>query len=495
MKKSIKYAGVAAATLLAVAPVAAPVFNGQSVAPTAANTAKATYSTATQEDAYNAFDATFKDYNNATQADFVIGQLGETVLTQNRGIYSALQANAILKPLHPQYRGIGDVDVLAQLNEIAFLVLPANGETTAEWRAEMVAASEHGGSVSYRIVGLPLQDIKDHATWSNQELIKYFKPVELNGHALDKTVTAKTEVAQQEVHAMNINFDTPVDGYVGESKSDFYSNGKYPVTITDNKGNAVQAQDIASNFYNGLDTATFINGSELPKAGTVTQKMTIKFNRNEYNALFSDLDQITINGQAFSGGLLSKVWDKAGNTVTVTRTINVGLDNYTDTTVNGQVHTPVQDMSNNTIVTHLYDAKGNQVASRGLSQGTDWFTDTKRVNNATGETYYRVSTNEWVKASDVSYSDNSDENNNGGSTDESGLTNITALPAGSTVSLAGPAGFVYSLYGKDGSTATRGLAGDSSWATDQQATDASGNTYYRVSTDEWIMAGTGVTLN
>ncbi|AKP67251.1 SLAP domain-containing protein [Companilactobacillus ginsenosidimutans] len=498
MKKSIKYAGVAAATLLAVAPIAAPAFNGSSVAPTTANTAKATYGTASQEDAFNAFDATFKDYNNATQADFLYGATFAGLESQNRFTYSAVKlANGIVKPLHPQYQSVlNDLDVAAQLNEIVFVVVPANGESTSEWKSDMVAAGEHGGKVSYRIVGLAMSDVKDHATWSNQQLVKYFGAYQLNGHALDKTVTAKTAVSQDEIHAMNINFDTPVDGFVGEQKSDFDSNGKYPVTITDNKGNKVDAEDITSTYFNGLDAATIINGTELPKAGTVTQKMTIKFNRNEYRGAFADLDQININGQGFSGGLLSKVWDKINNSVTVTRTINVGLDNYSDSSVNGVVTTPVQDMGNNTVVTHLYDGKGNKITGRALAQGTDWFTDTKRVNNNGGEVMYRVSTNEWVKASDVSYADKTTDTDNGGDTDTpSGLTDVTALPAGSTVSLAGPAGFVYALYNLEGATANRGLAGDSAWSTDQTAKDANGNVYYRVSTNEWIMQGTGVTLN
>lgn len=492
MKKSLKYSGIAAVTLLAVAPVAAPIMNATSVVPTSAHTAKATYSKATQEDAYNTFDATFKNYNNATQADFIYGSAFATLNTNNRYPYTAELLNGILKPLHPQYQSaINDLDVVALLNTIVFVVVPADGQSASEWKNEMVAAGQHGGSVNYRIVGLPMQTVKDHALWSNQQLVKYFEPVELNGKPVDKTVYAKTQVTQQEVHAMNINYETPVDGYVGQSKSDFGTTGQYPISIKDNLGNDVTPQNVTSTFFNGLDMNTVINASTLPKAGTVVQKMTIKFNRNEYNALFNDLDQITINGEGYSGGLLSKVWDKIGNTLTLTRQIEVGLDNYSDSNVSGVVSTPMVNANDSSIVTHLYDMKGNRISGRALAQGTDWYTDTKRVNNNTGEVMYRVSTNEWVKANDVTYVDKDD--NSGGNT--SGLTNITDLPSGSTVSLAGPAGFVYSLYSKDGSTASRGLAGDSSWVTDQQATDADGNVYYRVSTDEWIMQGTGVTLN
>ena len=74
----------------------------------------------------------------------------------------------------------------------------------------------------------------------------------------------------------------------------------------------------------------------------------------------------------------------------------------------------------------------------------------------------------------------------------------TTLPAGSTVSLDGPAGYVYALFNDQGASAQRGLAGDSGWTTDQLELslkprnaansinyDTSG-LFVRVSTDEWV---------
>ena len=40
----------------------------------------------------------------------------------------------------------------------------------------------------------------------------------------------------------------------------------------------------------------------------------------------------------------------------------------------------------------------------------------------------------------------------------------------------------------------RGLPGDSEWTADKKATDAEGNTYYRVSSNEWVISGDGVTV-
>lgn len=86
-------------------------------------------------------------------------------------------------------------------------------------------------------------------------------------------------------------------------------------------------------------------------------------------------------------------------------------------------------------------------------------------------------------------------NNNTSSSSNSGLSNISDLSGYHSVTLAGPSGFVYSLYSSTGAKASRGLAGDTAWYTDKSATDSSGSTYYRVSTDEWVKADTGVTLN
>lgn len=80
-------------------------------------------------------------------------------------------------------------------------------------------------------------------------------------------------------------------------------------------------------------------------------------------------------------------------------------------------------------------------------------------------------------------------------TPTNGLSNVTELTGNHTVTLAGPSGFVYSLYSQAGKKSNRGLAGETGWYTDKTATDANGTTYYRVSTDEWIAASTGVTFN
>jgi hypothetical protein len=96
------------------------------------------------------------------------------------------------------------------------------------------------------------------------------------------------------------------------------------------------------------------------------------------------------------------------------------------------------------------------------------------------------------------YANNNGSSNNNTNTNTNngaGLSNVSDLTGNHSVSLAEPSGFVYSLYGLSGSKSNRGLAGGTAWYTDKTATDAKGNVYYRVSTDEWVEQSTGVTFN
>lgn len=108
----------------------------------------------------------------------------------------------------------------------------------------------------------------------------------------------------------------------------------------------------------------------------------------------------------------------------------------------------------------LYTSDGTQT-SRSLGSGSNWQSDqTKTIN---GEKMYRVSTNEWVPASDV--------------------YEYTAV--GSTITTN--AGSIKALYSIDGTRSSRSLAQNTAWYTDRSAT-INGTKMYRVSTDEWVSA-------
>lgn len=111
-------------------------------------------------------------------------------------------------------------------------------------------------------------------------------------------------------------------------------------------------------------------------------------------------------------------------------------------------------------ITPLYQKDGTKIATRSLGANSDWATDQKMSLN--GEDYYRVSTSEWVKASDVyQYAANP--------------TTVTTKDGG-----------VVPLYDNNGTKlTTRAVSGNSAWYSDRTIT-VDGQQYYRVSTTEWV---------
>ncbi|WP_099973940.1 hypothetical protein [Lactobacillus terrae] len=108
-------------------------------------------------------------------------------------------------------------------------------------------------------------------------------------------------------------------------------------------------------------------------------------------------------------------------------------------------------------------------------------TDTVRENSK-GDKQYRVATNEWIDAKDITFSEGKQS---------TAINEITDLPRIHVVTVDTP-GFVYPLFTIDGVASTRSVAGGTAWATDKVGKDSAGNTYYRVTTTEWILAGNGV---
>ncbi|MFD1418706.1 SLAP domain-containing protein [Companilactobacillus keshanensis] len=110
----------------------------------------------------------------------------------------------------------------------------------------------------------------------------------------------------------------------------------------------------------------------------------------------------------------------------------------------------------------LYSKDGKRVANRGLAINSDWVTDKKMVLN--GETYYGVSTNEFVKAS-----------------------NVFEFEAGNTT-IKTSNGISKHLFNSNGEmVSNRALAPNTYWRTDKR-TMIDGKTAYRVSTNEWVFA-------
>lgn len=194
-------------------------------------------------------------------------------------------------------------------------------------------------------------------------------------------------------------------------------------------------------------------------------------------------------------------FDAATGVYTYTRKINVTGDPInkpqenkkpviSDVAVNGIV--TVKDGAASSVA-QLYDPNGNVIVDRALPARTSWITGQKRTIN--GVDYYQVSTEEYVKASQVYYKVK---------TEKSITVNVitgnieyTKIPANVFRVTAG--GFT-SLWrvSNDGTSMIvkpdRFVPYHSDWKTAQIAV-VDGQTFYQVSTNEWIRSENGNLIN
>lgn len=119
--------------------------------------------------------------------------------------------------------------------------------------------------------------------------------------------------------------------------------------------------------------------------------------------------------------------------------------------INGEVQTNGQ--------TKLYNSQG-KLASRSLAPGTYWIADRMLMNDGQ-PTLYRVSTDEWVKPSDVTFIN----------------------PIGASLVTARSNASLYDSTGNVVGTLPAGIT----YKTDQRKT-VNGVIMYRVSTDQWVKA-------
>jgi len=112
------------------------------------------------------------------------------------------------------------------------------------------------------------------------------------------------------------------------------------------------------------------------------------------------------------------------------------------------------------------------IANRDLSERTSWLTDEYRTNRE-GVKQYRVATGEWIDTHDV----------------------IFVKDVKQVVNLDETSNF-YDLYDfEEQLVSNRALSEKTSWRVDKMATDADGNIYYRVATNEWVKQIKGVHLD
>lgn len=260
-----------------------------------------------------------------------------------------------------------------------------------------------------------------------------------------------------------------------------------------------------SNFHPSTTGLQYGNFSE---TGTFYQHVTIDLAKAGVSA--SDWQKAAESGLVTVNGQIPSTTNADGNVYLVTgsnatmvdgitypagtlvmkRTVNVGkADNLAK---EEKVSGVVTVKNNGQGSAQLYTRSGDPIVDRALATGSNWKTDIKRTVYSNGEVYYRVSTDEFIKASDVTFS-GSDSNTGATSSSIKGNVVVNPLAKRSVVHVNSAVGFNTSLWSKadDNSSmnliADRTLAGNSDWQTDQSAT-VNGQTFYRVSTNEWINA-------
>ena len=482
MKKSIKYAGIAAATLLAVAPVAAPVVSSTT------NVQAATTDTdqSKQDTAVTEFGKQFAD-KKATLVDsskVILGTVNASDFAQND---AALLTGAASDVTLLNSKGTAQVTVSAKYGNTAI---------TTSGDLKKVLADTTYPEVVFTIV----------LNYNN-----------LNGVAQSKTYTVKAtrDASHVDVHEMTqakATFTTPLSVALDTTTTSTTLDVSNDATIKDQDGNSVlTANDNVTadaKFYDTYSAA--MDAAKAGKAGSVTASTNVGSNADVNNgqesflkagsyyqvinftaagdsSLSDFLTKYTTNPAKYSvyvnGKQASAGYDfvNNGSTVSFVREINVSntTDQWTTTDTTGVVTTKS--------ASKYYTLKNDDndtIGNRALGANTPWRTDKVRTNQD-GVKQYRVATGEWIDANNVTFSDKATT-----PSDNSALTDIQNQNG--TVTLDAPASFNYLLYTKSGELGNRALSGDSAWKVIQTAKDSKGRTYYRVSTTEWVMEGNGV---
>lgn len=478
MKNNIKYAGIAAAALLTVAPIATPVVNSATntqVAQAATDETDPNKANEDQLQVLNTFFSILKNQNvdNGTKFNFF-----DDLKDGDKGNYNQSINFNTLSGLAAVKASGAIVTDAAKLQDspITFKVLASDNaphELTSQHDLDLAvnAVKKDGGSLT-----LTIQAFDNNG----KDLLK--------STTLTFTNNNKVTEAVNEIH---VSYTSPVKVDLNSSTTPIKYNTSVDATVTDQNGNDIKTSNpvASTNIYTtstdalNMGAKNKFNGSTFDEKGTYYQAVEVTLDKSVnaqgiYDNMQHQNGLVTFNGTNAIGGNVK------GNVLRFVREIQVGdptpdKGEWEETASAGKV-----TVGNS--IAHLYN-DDNDLTSRSVAGNTDWATDKYRTNTKTGQIQYHVSTHEWVNATDVTFTGNG---NNG-----EGLTNVTDLQGIHVVNLAGPEGFVYTLFTLNGGQGNRGLAGLTSWATDKTAQDANGNTYYRVSTDEWVRAGEGVTFN
>ncbi|MFD1418344.1 hypothetical protein [Companilactobacillus keshanensis] len=473
MKKSIKYAGIAAATLLAVAPVVAPVVSSTT-------TVQAATATSADADAYVAAFKSSATYNKAQAAQFNTAdfdkKIGATTFLSNDFFKNFLSGK----------------DAGSLTDDNASVKFTATDSNNKELDAAGVQTALNGAKAVNFNVALSYFTEGTNTTTKNFTIA--LTPTS------DQTSTITSLAAK---------FTTPYDVNYGSNTADAKAQKSTDLSLTDQSEKALlsDTNEVSEyslgGFFNSYadalnggtaasvgSTFTTTDGSSTEYYQPITVTVSADSALGVYLKANSNSSTYTVNGSSKTTTDNGKVGtDADGNTtLTFVRTVNVAAQSDSDWTVK-DVKGIVKTNSDKAFYT-LHNDADELVSNRALDKNSSWQTDKVRTNTA-GDKQYRVSTHEWIPSTDVTF-DGSEIDT--GTTDPAGALTVTKLDKNKIINVS-TSGMVYFLYNSKGvKSDTRALGGGTSWQVDKTATDAAGNTYYGVSTDEFVKVGEGVTL-
>ncbi|MQS89626.1 hypothetical protein [Companilactobacillus mishanensis] len=521
--KRIKYAGLATATLLAVAPV---VFQTTTVDAATNDTTKAATTEAAAKAPQNIFQSIWNYWETTAQ-----GYVNSFMPVNDDKVVTAVQnlqgetfdgKTAISKM--KEYNEVHPSDKGSVTGPYSYKELRATNliSKATDQKAAPILGGNNASNYKYFITpsgsgSNPENDFKvmyeNALNKGNGAQVQFdltVKFIDSKNPEKSRVVTTVpiTVTNNIQVNALtnelHVEYSSPLNVNVGASVLDTKLSSSVNAIVTNQDALPVQFKAVPGEIYRTEDSARTHTGDAITsstfnnKGDRFYQPITITFAdsnvdvKSIYDKMINDKSNlITFNGSTAT----STDVNTSDKSITYVRVISVGEeptiidrpdevnDGWSINNMHGVV--TVKDEAG-----PLYN-DDNKITSRSIDAHTGWQTDKYRINNENGEIQYRVSTHEWVNSDMVDFVQT--EANE--ATSETAMTNITDLQGHHVISLSGSdKDKVYPLYNTNGKKLTRNLGQDSAWQTDKQATDSEGNTVYRVSTDEWVRLEAGVSF-
>jgi len=342
----VKYAGITAVTLLAVAPIAAPVFGMGTE-----TTVKADVSNVNQEDVQkwqNEIKSTFT--RSANDALITNSDVGLVYVVGSDGIFDVSPQG--LTPQSDLFNDSVTDDFFMHFND------NSNGDNLFfgdnHVRAIMTATA-NDGSISGNLNPKQIDDLLEQAGGAGVTFhlsLKYSS--EDNAYWAD-FYDSSDVLATKDVSILPAE-SAPTDN----------GNTTTPDTNTDNNNsNQVPGTNVATTFSSSVDATVYDDN------GTATSVTLPKLSAWNVDRT------MTLNGETYYRVGINE-WVKLSD----------GLEIRL---IDAVITTKKQ--------TDLYNAAGKKVSDHALAANTPWRTD--RFATINGEKMYRVSTDEWVAASDL----------------------------------------------------------------------------------------------